>query len=324
MTFVLNYEYKAVNIVRKKIEYISDTVLMIEPVAFGFNEQTSVNNYFQFPEDKNTTEIQQKALSEFNAMVKKLRENGIYVIVEKDTLYPHTPDSIFPNNWISFHLKNRAVLYPIYAENRRLERRIEVVLAVEKYCEKKYQIIDYTIFEHGGHFLEGTGSIVLDRKNKKAYASISPRTDRALFMDYCAEMKFKPIVFKAKQEVNNELLPIYHTNVMMCVADTYAVVCLESIRNETERENLVSELKGDGKEIVEISIEQMNHFAGNMLQMINKEGQKLLAMSQSAYDSLTKEQIQYLESQNKLITFAIPTIEKNGGGSVRCMIAEVF
>lgn len=308
----------------KTQQNLTHTILMIEPVAFCFNPQTSVNNYFQSTEDKNNADVQQKALAEFNAMVQKLRENDVDVIVERDTLYPHTPDSIFPNNWISFHEKNRAVLYPMFAENRRMERRIDVLLSVENHLQKKYKIIDYTPFEDDGHYLEGTGSIILDRKIKKAYASLSPRTDKALFLDYCAEMKLHPVMFEATQQVDGEQLSIYHTNVMMCVADNYVVICLDSIQNETERKTVVSEIKENGKKIVEITAEQMNHFAGNMLQIKNRAGEKLLAMSQSAYESLTAEQKQYLESQNKLLIFAIPTIEKNGGGSVRCMMAEVF
>lgn len=303
---------------------ITHTILMIKPIAFGYNPQTSVNNYFQSAEDKDNSDIQQKALCEFNEMVNKLRENDVDVIVEKDTLYPHTPDSIFPNNWISFHANNLAVLYPMYAENRRMERRIDVLLSVENHLNKKYRIIDYTPFEDDGHFLEGTGSIVLDRANNKAYASISERTDKALFLYYCAQMKLRPVMFEATQEIENQRLSIYHTNVMMCIADEYSVICLESIADIDERKKVISELEENSKEIVEISAEQMNNFAGNMLQIKNRAGDKLLAMSQSAFESLNAEQKQYLELQNKLIIFAIPTIEKNGGGSVRCMMAEVF
>lgn len=303
---------------------LTNTILMIEPVAFGYNPQTSVNNYFQSDDDKDNSDIQQKSLNEFKAMVAKLRENDVDVIVEKDTVYPHTPDSIFPNNWISFHANNRAVLYPMYAENRRMERRIDVLLFVEKHLDKKYIITDFTAFENDGHFLEGTGSIVLDRANNKAYASLSPRTDKALFLDYCAEMKLHPVMFEAMQKVDNQNLSIYHTNVMMCVADSYVVICLQSIANIDERKKVISELEENGKKIVEISTYQMNHFAGNMLQIKDRAGEKLLAMSQSAFETLNAEQKQYLESQNKLIIFAIPTIEKYGGGSVRCMMAEVF
>lgn len=303
---------------------LTDTILMIEPVAFGYNPQTSVNNHFQNDEDKNNKEVQQRALAEFTTMVEMLRANGVDVITVKDTPYPHTPDSIFPNNWISFHIANSAVFYPMFAENRRLERRMDVLLAVEQHRNAKYEFKDYSHFEQEERFLEGTGSMIFDRENRVAYAALSQRTDKALFLDFCRELNFKPIYFDATQQVGNERLAIYHTNVMMCIADTYAVVCLNCIEDEKEREKLVETLKSTKKEIVEISEEQMNQFAGNMLQVKNKQGEKILVMSQTAYNSLNENQIAYLKSQNKLLVPAIPTIEKNGGGSVRCMMAEVF
>lgn len=310
--------------VLKQTDCLTNTILMIEPVAFGYNPQTSVNNYFQSKEDNDDTETQRKALEEFAAMVNLLQENGIDVIVVKDTYFPHTPDSIFPNNWISFHENAQAVFYPMYAENRRMERRIDVLSAVERFFDKKYKITDYTLFEDDGYYLEGTGSIVFDRENNKAYASYSQRTNKALFLDYCVEMKLKPVLFGATQLVNGEKHPIYHTNVMMCMADTYAVICLDAIENLDEREKVISELQSDGKTMLEITPEQMNQFAGNMLQIKNREDEKFLVMSQLAYESLDSKQLKFLKSQNKLIVPAIPTIEKNGGGSVRCMMAEVF
>ena len=297
---------------------------MIEPTAFGYNPQTSVNNHFQNDEDKNNKDVQQRALTEFTAMVEMLRANGVDVITVKDTPYPHTPDSIFPNNWISFHIANSAVFYPMFAENRRLERRMDVLLAVENHRKANYEFKDYSHFEKNGQFLEGTGSMVFDRENRVAYAALSPRTDKTLFLDFCRELNFHPVFFNATQQVGDERLAIYHTNVMMCIADTYAVVCLNCVQDKKEREELVKTLKSTGKEIVEISEEQMNQFAGNMLQVKNKQGEKLLVMSQTAYNSLNQNQIHYLQSQNKILTPAIPTIEKNGGGSVRCMMAEVF
>lgn len=302
----------------------TDTVLMIEPVAFDYNPETAVNNYFQQKNQQGESETQQLALAEFRGMVRKLREAGIHVITLQDTPYPHTPDSIFPNNWISFHLNNHVVFYPMFAENRRLERRMDILLEIENQLGRKFKYTDYSKFENENIFLEGTGSIVCDRINRIAYASISPRTHEALFKKFCREMDFRPVCFQATQEVNGDLLPIYHTNVIMCIADKYAVACLSSVRNSAERETLKRELTESGKEIIEISIEQMNHFAGNMLQLKNNDGDKFVVLSESAYNSLSESQISSLEKFNKLIVAPVPTIEKYGGGSVRCMIAEVF
>ena len=300
------------------------TVLMIEPVAFGYNPETAVNNYFQEKNNSDAFETQTKALSEFNAMVAKLRKNGIRVITLKDTPVPHTPDSIFPNNWVSFHPENQVVLYPMFAENRRPERRADILWELQKRLNRKFHLTDFSAYEKENLFLEGTGSIILDRKNKVAYAGISPRTDRELFLQFCKTTGFKPVCFTAWQEVEGEWMPIYHTNVMMCVAEEYAVICTDSIRDKNEKQLLTKELTDSGKEIVDISFEQMQRFAGNMLQLKNEQGEKILAMSEIAYRSLTQPQTETLEKYNRLLTFAVPTIEQNGGGSVRCMIAEIF
>ncbi len=302
----------------------TSTILMIEPVAFGYNPETAVNNFFQQENEASKSETQRLALAEFQEMVKGLRSNGINVIVVKDNPYPHTPDSIFPNNWISFHLNNHVIFYPMFAENRRLERRMDILLEIESQLGRKFLYTDYSINELSDIFLEGTGSIVPDRKNRIAYASISPRTDKDLFLKFCAEQDFRPVYFHATQTVDGVQLPIYHTNVIICVADRYAVVCLDAIVDKNERKMLLDELKNTGKEIVEITVEQMNNFAGNMLQLKNDKEEKFLIMSQTAYDSLTEDQIKRLENFNNLLVFSVPTIEKNGGGSVRCMIAEVF
>lgn len=302
----------------------TDTVLMIEPVAFAYNPETAVNNYFQQENEMTQSETQKLALAEFQEMVKQLKANGINVIVVKDTPYPHTPDSIFPNNWISFHLNNHVIFYPMFAENRRLERRMDVLIEVENQLNRKFHYTDYSSFEKENIFLEGTGSIVPDRKNRIAYAGISPRTDKDLFLKFCQEQNFRPVYFYATQTVDGEQLPIYHTNVIMCLGDQFAVVCLDTIKDEEERKMLENELEKSGKEIVEITVNQMNSFAGNMLQLKNEKEEKFLTMSQTAYDSLTEEQIKQLEKFNKLLVFSVPTIEKNGGGSVRCMIAEFF
>ncbi len=300
------------------------TILMIEPIAFDYNAETATNNYFQKRENSEKSEIQQKALEEFLAMKKLLEQEKINVISIKDTLYPHTPDSIFPNNWISFHFNNHVIFYPMFAENRRLERRMDVLLEIEKRLDKKFHYTDYSVFEEENKFLEGTGSLVLDRFHRVAYAAISPRTNEELVKKFCEEMDFEPVLFHATQTVGSEQKPIYHTNVMLCVADKYAVVCLDSVKNSEERNNLIEKLRQTEKEIIEISEEQMEHFAGNMLQLHNTEKEKLCVMSHVAHDSLTEKQIKTLEKYNRLIVIPIPTIEKNGGGSVRCMIAEVF
>ena len=297
---------------------------MIEPVAFGFNEQTAVNNHFQQNDNAEGLDIQSLALAEFDEMVAKLQAHGIDIIVVKDTLEPSTPDSIFPNNWISFHADGRVALYPMYAQNRRSERRSDILHLLTDKGFKILDIVDYTSWEKANRFLEGTGSVILDRQNKIAYAALSERTDHAMFIQFCDDFNYQPVCFISNQTVNDKRLPIYHTNVMMCVAQQFAVICLDAIDNIAERKAVVDALVNTDKEIIEITEAQMNCFAGNMLQVENKEEKQFLVMSQSAYNSLTQQQIERLTSYNVLITIAIPTIEKYGGGSVRCMMAEVF
>ena len=303
---------------------ITDTILMIEPIAFGFNAQTAVNNYFQQTSSVTEDEIQAAALSEFRNMVKLLRDKGIKVIVVADTLEPHTPDSIFPNNWISFQKDNRVAMYSMFAPNRRSERRIDVVEKVIGHGFNISQMVDYSVYENENRFLEGTGSMIFDRFNRIAYAALSPRTDEELFRWFCNDFGYQPITFTATQPVNNTRLPIYHTNVMLSVAEQYVVVCMESIESAEEREILILHFKKTGKELIEISLAQMQQFAGNVLQLKNEINQRFMVISQSGYDSLTEQQIQKLSSYNELIIVPVPTIEKHGGGSVRCMIAEVF
>lgn len=302
----------------------SDTILMIEPVDFRFNTQTAVNNYFQTkPEDDSTA--QEKALKEFRGMVAKLREHGVNVIVLQDTLDPHTPDSIFPNNWISFHENKMIALYPMFAKNRRVERREDDVLALleEKGFEAE-EIMDYSSAEEDNVFLEGTGSIILDRVNKIAYACVSPRTDEELFYEFCEDFEYEPVLFEANHTVDNERKQIYHTNVMMCVGDEYAVIALSTIDDKTEKEFVINKLTSSGKEIIDITEEQMHQFAGNMLQVGGIGNSKYLVMSENAYNSLTQEQIDQIEKFNPIIKVDINTIETLGGGSARCMMAEVF
>jgi Uncharacterized protein conserved in bacteria containing a pentein-type domain len=300
------------------------TILMIEPVAFGFNDQTAVNNYFQQKEVVPGFDIQQAALREFNGMVQTLQLKGIDVLVAKDTLVPHTPDSIFPNNWISFHEDGKIALYPMYAENRRAERRNDIIDLVSASGFKVSRVVDYSSYENQHVFLEGTGSLILDRVNRIAYAALSGRTDKNLFLQFCKDFNYTAVPFVANQTVDGNRLPIYHTNVMMCIANTFAVVCLNTIDDPEERNTVVSAITRSGKEIVEITEAQMHCFAGNMLQVENKAGVPFLVMSQSAYTSLHASQIDRLALFNEIVPIAISTIEKYGGGSVRCMMAEVF
>jgi len=307
-----------------KNKQYTNTILMVEPVAFYFNDQTAVNNYFQQRPEITADEIQAEALKEFQSMVSQLRSKGVNVITIQDTLKPHTPDSIFPNNWISFHENGDVVLYPMFAKNRREERREEDVFSLlEDRGFVIKDIIDYTEAEEDEIFLEGTGSIILDRVNQIAYAAISGRTDEELFIEFCEDLEYSPVFFSANQTVGEERLPIYHTNVMMCVADEYAIICLDSIDDKKEKKMLADVLIESGKEIITITEKQMHQFAGNMLQ-VGGLGQKYLVMSQTAFNSLDKNQVESIEKYNQIIAVEIDMIEKLGGGSARCMMAEVF
>ena len=297
---------------------------MIKPVAFGFNAETAENNYFQQRDQIPAEEIQKKALAEFRSMVDLLKSKNIDVIVIKDTISPHTPDSIFPNNWISFHEEGVIVFFPMYAQNRRLERRMDIIQPVNQKGFEFTEMNNYTTYEKEGLYLEGTGSMILDRSNRIAYAALSKRTDAELFEEFCRDFNFSPCAFTANQTVNGKRLPIYHTNVMMAVAEDFVVICSEAIDNETERQSVENTITQSGKDIVRISEAQVHQFAGNMLQVKNGEGKKFLVMSSTAYNSLNSDQIEKLESYNELIVPKVPTIEKYGGGSVRCMMAEIF
>lgn len=300
----------------------TDTVLMIEPIAFGYNAQTAENNYFQI-EQKNTG-IQEKALEEFNSFVEKLRNKGINVITIKDTLVPHSPDSIFPNNWVSFRKDGKVVLYPMFAPNRRVERREDILETLKNKGFEITKTDDLSHFEDENKFLEGTGSMIFDHDNKIAYGSVSLRLDEELFRNFCTKYGFIPVVFHSYQNAGGQRLPIYHTNVMMCVADQFVVICLDCIDDELEREKVQEVIKSSGKQIIEISEDQLQQFAGNMLQVQNTEGEKFLVMSQTAYRSLKPEQIENIKKYCEIIYSDLNTIETNGGGSARCMLAEVF
>ena len=306
------------------MQQTTDTILMIRPVNFRMNEQTAVNNYFQEDIDLKNVEINTKAQEEFDAFVEKLRAVGINVIVEDDDERMDTPDSIFPNNWVSFHSNGDVGIYPMFAENRRRERREEVFTRLEEEGFKIENVVDYTSAEDEGFFLEGTGSVVLDRVNRKAYCALSPRADEDLFIEFCEDFEYTPVVFNAKQTVEGKRLQIYHTNVMMCLAENFAVICLDAIDDKKERKNVVKHLKQDGKEIISITEAQMHQFAGNMLQLRGDNNQRYLVMSEAAHKSLTKDQINRIEKHCPILSSSLETIETCGGGSARCMMAEVF
>ncbi len=307
------------------MEQITNTILMIRPVSFRMNEQTAVNNYYQKESKDITTEtIQFRALQEFDAFVEKLRNEGVDVIVVNDTKEPNTPDSIFPNNWMSFHENGNVGLYPMFAENRREERREDIFDILEEQGFTIENFIDYTSAEDEALFLEGTGSLLLDRVNRKAYCAISPRADEDLLIEFCEDFEFTPVPFVANQTVNGERLAIYHTNVMMCLAEDFAVICLESIDDKKERKNVLKHLKEDGKEVIAISEAQVNAFAGNMLQVKNDKGERIIVMSEQAYNSLNNGQIRKIENHCRILYSSLKMIEMNGGGSARCMMAEVF
>ena len=306
------------------MQQTTDTILMIRPVNFRMNEQTAVNNYFQEELDIKNTEINAKAQEEFDAFVEKLRAVGINVIVENDDKLMDTPDSIFPNNWVSFHGNGDVAKYPMFAENRRRERRDEVFIRLEEEGFKIENIIDYTSAEAEGVFLEGTGSILMDRVNRKAYCALSPRADEDLFIEFCEDFEYTPVVFTANQTVEGKRLAIYHTNVMMCLAENFAVICLDTIDDKKERKNVVKHLKQDGKEVISITEAQMHQFAGNMLQLRGHNNQRYLVMSGAAHNSLTKDQINRIEKHCPILSSSLETIETCGGGSARCMMAEVF
>ncbi|WP_439128507.1 citrulline utilization hydrolase CtlX [Polaribacter sp.] len=302
----------------------TNTVLMIRPINFRKNEQTAVNNYFQEDIAFKNAEINRKAQEEFDAYVFKLRSYGVNVVVISDTQDFDTPDAIFPNNWISFHENGTVGIYPMFAENRRLERRLEILDVLEEDGFLIENVIDYTAAEEENIFLEATGSIILDRENRKAYCALSARADEDLFIEFCEDFEYTPVIFIANQTVDSKRAPIYHTNVMMCVAETFAVICLDTIDDKKEKKNVLKHLKEDGKQVIDISEKQMHCFAGNMLQVKGANDESFLVMSKAAYDSLTQSQISKINNHCKIISSSLETIETCGGGSARCMMAEVF
>ena len=297
---------------------------MIRPVAFRMNEETAVNNYFQEEVNIKNSEINAKAQAEFDAFVKKLRAVGVNVIVENDDLKMDIPDSLFPNNWVSFHADGTVGLYPMFAENRRRERREDIMDRIESEGFIIEGYMDYSSAEEEGYFLEGTGSLLLDRVNKKAYCTLSARADEDLVIEFCEDFDYFPVIFTANQTVDGKRKPIYHTNVMMALAENFVVICLHAIDDKRERKNVVEHLKEDGKEIIVITEAQMHQFAGNMLQLIGANDKRFMVMSTAAHKSLTTEQISAIEKHCEILSSDLETIETCGGGSARCMMAEVF
>ena len=306
------------------MQQTTNTILMIRPAGFRKNEETAVNNFFQEDLKLQNEAINKQAQKEFDDFVAKLRDVGVNVLVVDDDASTDTPDAVFPNNWVSFHANGDVAIYPMFAKNRRKERREEVFDFIEKSGFKIENVIDYTSAENEGIFLEGTGSILLDRVNKKAYCALSPRADEDLFIEFCEDFDYFPVVFTANQNVDGRRLPIYHTNVMMCLAENFAVICLDTIDDKKERKNVIQHLKNTNKEIIDITESQMHQFAGNMLQVKGKNDQRYLVMSQSAHQSLTDQQINTIEKHCPILLSDLETIETCGGGSARCMMAEVF
>ncbi|MBO0590388.1 amidinotransferase [Cellulophaga sp. E16_2] len=303
---------------------VTNTILMIRPVAFRMNEQTAVNNFFQEDLDLKNVEINKKAQVEFDAFVTVLKEKGVHVIVVDDTLSPDTPDSIFPNNWVSFHKEGIVGLYPMFAENRRNERREDILDILEEEGFEIKDVVDFTSAEEDDFFLEGTGSICLDRLNKKAYCALSDRADEELFIEFCEDFDYFPVIFRANQTVDGKRMPIYHTNVMMALAETFAIICTDTIDDKKERKIVLDHLHNDGKEIIRITEKQMHQFAGNMLQVLGADDKRYLVMSSAAYASLTPDQLKAIAVHCEIIHSSLDTIETCGGGSARCMMAEVF
>ncbi len=304
------------------MKQITNTIVMIRPVQFRMNEETAVNNYYQ--ENTGITDANAKAQQEFDGFVAVLKKAGVNVIVIEDDPNNDTPDSIFPNNWVSFHENGDVGLYPMFAVNRRRERRPEVLNIIETSGFEIKNIVDYTSAEDEEVFLEGTGSLVLDRVNRKAYCALSPRADEELVIEFCEDFEYTPVIFTAYQTVEGKRLPIYHTNVMMGIGETFAIVCSDCVDDKKERKSLVNHLKNDGKEVITITEDQVNNFAGNMLQVAGSVDKRYLVMSTAAYKCLTKDQINKIEKHCAILHSDLTTIETLGGGSARCMMAEVF
>jgi hypothetical protein len=299
---------------------LASTILMVRPAAFGFNEETASNNYFQSNPGLAKEELQQKALAEFDRMVLKLRENDIDVVVIEDSREPFKPDAIFPNNWLSTSPDGKLFVYPMYAPSRRTEKRDDILEQLAKEFEVK-DVQDWSEFETEGRFLEGTGSMVMDHDNKLIYAAISERTNISVLEKFSATNGYQAIVFLATDRQGR---PVYHTNVVMALGERFCVLCEEAIDEEWELIAVRQLLESTVHTIIPITREQMHHFAGNMLEVKSRKGENVLVLSQTAFNSLRKEQKEMLEAYAGLLPIEVPTIEQVEGGSVRCMMAELF
>jgi hypothetical protein len=305
----------------KETAQTTSHILMVRPANFGFNEETAASNAFQTKDESlSHAEVSRLALAEFDAFVDKLRSAGVDVIVAEDTNRPLKPDAVFPNNWVTFHQNGTIVTYPMYASVRRLERRDDIIRSIQERfrVEQKIQLQEY---EDIDQYLEGTGSMIIDRPNRLVYACLSPRTHPDLLVRYCKLMGYTAVPFHA---VDEEGLEIYHTNVMMAVGETFVVICFDTVQSEIEEELLQNKFAETGKEVIEITFDQMMNFAGNMLQVRNGKGETFLAMSSQAFNSLDESQIAQISKHTNILASPIPTIETYGGGSARCMMAEVF
>ena len=296
----------------------ANKILMVRPANFTFNEETAKNNHFQ--KKTSFSDLNESALQEFDAFVETLRKNKIEVVVVQDTIEPHTPDSIYPNNWFSTHSTGELVLYPMFAENRRKERKSHVLETIEEHFSA-HKVIDLTVWEEKNRFLEGTGSMILDHLNRVIYACRSERTDDIVFEEFYTKMNSEPEIFNAYDEEGRN---IYHTNVMLSIGEKYAVICAESITDENRRNNIINRLKDSNRDVIEVSFEQMKSFCANIIEVRNSENDNFLIMSETAKNAFKKEQMDILERHCKVISSPLHSIEEAGGGSARCMIAEIF
>ena len=304
---------------------ITSDLIMIRPKHFNYNVETAKDNYVQKKEiNISTTTIQKKVRDEFNSLVEIIKKEKIKINIFEDKKNIKTTDSVFPNNWISFHEDGKIIIYPMFSENRRKEKRKDIIDTLKNKGYKINEIIDLSKYENENKFLEGTGSMILDRENRICYAAISSRTSIDLLKYFCKKINYKLISFKAYQTFKKNRELIYHTNVMMCIAKQYAIVCLDSIDNKDEKISLKNSIIKTNKKIIEITENQCQNFVGNMLQVKNIKNEKYLIMSSRAYKSLTNDQIKKLKTYNKLLHSELDLIEKLGGGGARCMIAENF
>lgn len=299
----------------------TDTLLMVRPARFGFNEETAANNAFQVNDaGRSPEEIQAAAAAEFDEFVARLRAHGINVIAAEDSPEPYTPDAVFPNNWVSFHHDGSVITYPMFSPLRRQERREEIIALVQSQFAAGKRI-HMEQHEAEGRFLEGTGSMILDHDHKRVYACLSPRTEAGLLEEFGRITGYKPVIFHSTDAAGQD---VYHTNVMMAIGETFVVICMDSVKEPVEKAMLEAEFAATGKEVITITLDQMNSFAGNMLQVRNVAGQTFLVMSEQAFRSLNPEQVARIEKHTQILHSPLYTIEQYGGGSARCMLAEVF